>query len=844
MQPRTIALKRQTKGKPTVKNSKRPVTGLSWSMLVLVLVAVILCPPITYAQITQEDPSTTALMRDKLASLLKAYNTTDAKAYAAALEPLLEDATKQSPTSLVLRYASLEVIAREGFDGLQPVIYRYAKSIFGNASKIDPKTISRLRASTYLAQATLNSLAAAPCAMVVRDALRGNLPGAEDLAGLSCLIADPAVQGLPLSASGVTLPAYDACASLPGNLVYRLDLPSTISSASISSIEVVNLPFPQILTWWQDWSTQRWVSISPRQFADPLPAYAQTESFTVRVTTTTGVTNFPVTFPVNRGLRVSCSPSNVIYVGIGKTVNLPVYGNGPRGARVWSASAASGSSGFPAGLALAQGTGPLAGHAVVTGTVQPNAVNGVVNFAFTQSAITTNRQYTFQVRLRTDSTQVAQLSAIQTIERGQVVSLQLPAASGGTGTYRWTIGANNVALPAGLSLTQNGNGWFVSGTVASNSALDLRPVRLALSSGTQTVLLTLTFDARRPLNVYTQNMRLFPEHLVDPEVDCLSAYAYGVIPYFACVGVLRGVANTLYSEAVHNTDADNRERADILLAHLNAQNYDVVTLQEVWDGPLSTAELEHIINNTSASYGAVQGPDNYFSVIPPDFKNNSGLLTLVKRSASSANQPSPEDHAETFTNRGGLPDSMANKGFVATKVFVTDNPNEFVWVVNTHLHAFDSQARESQLRQELLVYLNTLPRTNPVLLLGDLNIRADEDYPTSGFNSEYAVLRSILADFNDLAHRRGLITSSWYQSAYEHQFNDEEPDKRLDYILLRQGDVYVLDLENSNNNVAVVNSQPNPQYTSLCSSWSLPSPFICHYSDHFGLRANLKFRQR
>ena len=203
------------------------------------------------------------------------------------------------------------------------------------------------------------------------------------------------------------------------------------------------------------------------------------------------------------------------------------------------------------------------------------------------------------------------------------------------------------------------------------------------------------------------------------------------------------------------------------------------------------------------------------------------------------------DHAETFNNRGGYPDRLANKGFVATQVFVTNNPNEFVWVANLHTHAFDSQARADQLVQ-LQAFLATLPLTNPVLVLGDFNIRADGDYPTSGFNPEYAVLCSILADFDDLAHGRGLITSSWYQSAYEHQFNDEEPDKRLDYIFLRQGSVYALDLENSSNNVAVVNSPQGMWYTSLCRiwSWDLTSSFICHYSDHFGLRANLKFRQR
>src|SRR2546426_3137963 len=345
--------------------------------LVRLAAAAALLPAITQAYTGPEDPKVTAQMREKIAGLRKAYAAGDPKAYAAELSPLLKDAVQQSPSDLVKRYTSLEVIAKDGLDGLQPMIYRYAKSIFASA-KIDPKTISQLRESLALAQSTLGSGLEIPCAKVVRDALMGNLPDVSDLAGLSCLSADLEVHGYSLSAAGLTLPAHDACESLPPNLVYQLYIPSSIPSASISTIEVVDLPFPATLASWQDWTNKRWVSVSKVQFGDPLPASAQTESFTVRVTTSAGVTNFSVTFPINRGIHHSCSNS-AVDVGIGNTWNWPVYGNGTRGARAWTASA-----GLPAGLTFSQGTGTLAGHGVVTGTVQPSAVNGVVDFAFTQ----------------------------------------------------------------------------------------------------------------------------------------------------------------------------------------------------------------------------------------------------------------------------------------------------------------------------------------------------------------------------------------------------------------------------------------------------------------------------
>ena len=50
--------------------------------------------------------------------------------------------------------------------------------------------------------------------------------------------------------------------------------------------------------------------------------------------------------------------------------------------------------------------------------------------------------------------------------------------------------------------------------------------------------------------------------------------------------------------------------------------------------------------------------------------------------------------------------------------------------------------------------------------------------------------------------------------------------------------MFELDLDT----IAVVNSLPQVRYTSLCIDWNLPSAILCHYSDHFGVRANLKFR--
>jgi hypothetical protein len=416
------------------------------------------------ALVTKENPTVTAQMRDKMATLRAAYVAHDDKAYRAALIPLLVDATKQKPADLLERYASLQVIAAETYDGYQPMIYRYAKSIFANQAQVDPNAIKELRADTYLARASMQSPLAGPCGQVVRDALHGDFPEIDDLAGLACLGTDPEIHAATLTTQGLALTARNACENLPNYLVYRFDVPSAIPTANITALETRNLPWPGTLATYQDYANRRWVSVSVHQFPDPLPADAQTETFQIRVTTTTGFTDYPVTIPINRAIHASCS-TGPIDVGIGNAQNRPIYGNGSRTpARTWSQVAAPGSGGLPSGLSFAPGTG---GHAVVTGTVGASAVDGSIDVTYLQSATPTTQRLAFRVLLRPDPVRVAQLAAPIEIQRGQAVSVALPSVAGGTGTYTWAVGVTGAALPAGLSLVHIGSTWSITGTVSN-----------------------------------------------------------------------------------------------------------------------------------------------------------------------------------------------------------------------------------------------------------------------------------------------------------------------------------------------------------------------------------------
>src|SRR5262249_40571008 len=72
-------------------------------------------------------------------------------------------------------------------------------------------------------------------------------------------------------------------------------------------------------------------------------------------------------------------------------------------------------------------------------------------------------------------------------------------------------------------------------------------------------------------------------------------------------------------------------------------------------------------------------------------------------------------------------DFLAEKGFTLDTVQMGDDPNQFVYVVNTHLHATDPDTRAAQV-QEIANYINQLAdSSHPVLFMGDYNIIAGSD---------------------------------------------------------------------------------------------------------------------
>jgi endonuclease/exonuclease/phosphatase family metal-dependent hydrolase len=571
-----------------------------------------------------------------------------------------------------------------------------------------------------------------------------------------------------------------------------------------------------------------------------LPDCARTETFTIRLTHANGATDFQVTLPVR--LEIPGLGVRTYTLAPGQNVNIALCAAGDRGARQWSWIPGTGDPFPPPGLSLV--TYPN-GNAAITGTANTASYQ-------TQGAL--------QVQHGSDITS-AGVQLVITVGFSPVLSgsacgqhrvtpdvffrCEMPRPIG-YNSSTWAIAGGS--LPAGLSLVPQGSRWYLEGTIPfwsqacplcdPFSTLGMYAADFSLTvPGFNGVAATrrITFDVGIPFRVLTQNTQLRPS------------------------------ANPWVS----NTGDDNHERTEMLLDVINARTFDIIALQEVFD--------EEQRDQLSAGYAHdyynhVWGPDEN------DLEEESGVALIVKGNGGGswgARQLDLESvhYTEVFSACDG-DDCWANKGFSATAVrFGTAS---YIWVVNTHLQAGQHSAtRQSQLTQ-IMNYVNALPTTGPVLLLGDLNIAGGGTEYTSRFADVLSGWEdAVIPVFGDAALP---ITADKTRNAYAHFWHNENHireheledlalqgrlwdcvsaagglfqacnppiphpavQERLDHILIRQGTEYRLVAES-------VQLEDTPRTTALCrdqfqAQYSDPShgALQCYLADHFGLSASLR----
>lgn len=157
----------------------------------------------------------------------------------------------------------------------------------------------------------------------------------------------------------------------------------------------------------------------------------------------------------------------------------------------------------------------------------------------------------------------------------------------------------------------------------------------------------------------------------------------------------------------------DQARADLIGPRLQAENCDIIGLQEVWDYRLDSPDASNFIDALRGNYWYYYG--DFFG--DAGNSNNSGLLTLTRNQPSAFSQSS-------YTECDGF-DCLANKGFIRLS-FVKDGFN--VTVFNTHTQAGSSSenqtTRQDQLN-ELAVSVNVWRALNPshvVFVVGDFNV--------------------------------------------------------------------------------------------------------------------------
>jgi uncharacterized delta-60 repeat protein len=619
---------------------------------------------------------------------------------------------------------------------------------------------------------------------------------------------------------------------------------------------------------------------------------ARSRTFTIRLTNGTLIEDFQVTLRVPLGVGFQGIPNVDFEAEPGDTFSLPLFASGgptscvgiaspaiPCGPMTWNLLPAPNSQ-VPAWLSLdpqLDANGSPTDNIAVHGTVPDDAFSFSVFVQLQQASASTGLTLNFRVPVSISASDRSGVEGLRRLDRGDAFSLQLPTAHGGDGSnYTWQLGFIS-QLPDGIQLVERNGHVFVEGTVAETAELGPNHVvlRLHSTSGDDAVV-SMDFDIGRRFRVLTQNTMLRPDDIITA-ADFALISAGLASPFTALAAatllVIASYEEASYDAEVQNTDDDNIERLDFIADRFG--DYDIVALQEVFDPD----RREQLADRALADFHLFDGPGTSPFIV--DFSDvelhipqgASGVSLLVRHGLSGSDaqtelaQMQPYHHSEMYASSADA-DSHANKGFVFEKVQLGSDPNDFIYVVDTHPQAdYTSSGQHASVRATQLAqirdYVNAhTDPAHPVLFMGDFNIREIDDSNGNGvFDGtsvdavvpEYLSMLSTLGGnsaADDLAreywdqHDPTFLgaTNDSHRNAYAYYwFNGANNPfrERLDYVLVRQGTDYRL----SATSLGMVDT---PLTTRQChyEHWIDNPPGIqCSVSDHFGLEAELRLER-
>jgi hypothetical protein len=292
-----------------------------------------------------------------------------------------------------------------------------------------------------------------------------------------------------------------------------------------------------------------------------------------------------------------------------------------------------------------------------------------------------------------------------------------------------------------------------------------------------------------------------------------------------------------------------------------------VALQEMFDDDMRA----RLTASLGGSYSFNWGPAEIV-----DARINSGLVALVNNAFVI------QDHQVfPYTTATGW-DAYANKGFSVTRIGLSNDPRAYFYLVNTHTNATDDTDSnaddENALRAQLLQlgnFVNSLHNNDPLhplVIVGDLNV---PEFDPDGAQTLYdtMLMRFGMTRDDDLYRQKftdpnfslaaAAKTSDGRRNTFAHNWFGGHRAKRLDYVLLKQGDEFKIRLRDivmvddhisagtyaapwSVNEAACLVDQrniDNTQYGADAADepYNSGAAFRCTYlSDHYGIRADLR----
>ncbi len=218
----------------------------------------------------------------------------------------------------------------------------------------------------------------------------------------------------------------------------------------------------------------------------------------------------------------------------------------------------------------------------------------------------------------------------------------------------------------------------------------------------------------------------------------------------------------------------DQARANLIGPRLDAEDCDVIGLQEVWDYRLDSPDASGFINALTTGY-----PNSYYGDVFSGNANNSGLLTMCRFGMFNRSQGQ-------FAECDG-DDCSANKGWIRS-TFIKNGFN--VTVYNTHTQSGSSSGNQTtrsdqltQMASDILAFRIQNP-SHAIIVVGDFNISRSSAEFTGNMSNIMGGIAGLSEGGTNLPCTDSFSScTSCSSNTIKQIFGNDQNSTILDYIL-------------------------------------------------------------